>query len=135
MQDLRRIQSVGGHVFAAVRRAFGRIFLAFLGGGVVGAGAVLGTAAISTHTIGQTLTTVAAVVFGVVVAYAAALTVAVTETVRALIQLVREASDEATKAEKAALTDVTKATGDAGSVVGNVVKAVEGQVGKLEHRA
>jgi hypothetical protein len=132
MQDLRRIENAAGHLFAAVRREFGRIFLTFLGGLAVGAGAVEGTAVVVTHTFGETLAHVAAIIFGVVLGYAAALTVAIIETVRALINLLRQTTAEAAKVEQAAVAEAAKIGGGAEGILGNVVKAVEGEIGKIE---
>ena len=136
MQDLKRIESAAGHVFAAIRREFGRIFLTFVGGLAVGAAAVEGGGAYFSQ-FGHTLTNVAAGIFGVVLGYAAALTVAIVETVRALIRLIRESTTEVEKVEKAVVGDVGKLGGEAGKLggdvegkLGSIVKAVEGDLGK-----
>jgi hypothetical protein len=121
-QDIRRAQSVTGHLLAAVGRAFLKVVGFFLLFGVIGAGAVEGAAfgTSSTHAIPGTLTHIAAAVFGVVLGYAAGLTTAVIEAIRGLIEAGKEGVKEAEKVEQTV-------TGD----IGNVIKGVEG---KIEHR-
>lgn len=126
MQEIRQIQGVGGHIFAALRRALGRVILTFLGFGVGGAAIVEGTSYLSTRQVFSTLPNVAAIVFGVVLAYAAALTVIVAEAIRALTEAIRDIVNDAGNVEKSALGAVEKAAGGAEGAAGNLVKTVEG---------
>lgn len=135
MQEINQIRSVTGHLLAAVRRAFGRVFLTFLGFGVVGGGAVEGA---NFFTNGHHLTpvgNVAAIVFGLVLAYAAGLTVAVVEAVRALNEAIKEVVAEGQKAEKAALGEVEKLAGGTEGVAGGLIKTVEGGLQNLGHKS
>ncbi|HKD76396.1 MAG TPA: hypothetical protein VKB76_12915 [Ktedonobacterales bacterium] len=118
-QDIRRAQSVTGHLLAAVGRAFLKIVGFFLLFGVIGAGAVEGVAFGTTQHVPSTLTHITAAVFGVVLGYAAGLTTAVVEAIRGLIEAGKEGVKEAEKVEQTV-------TGD----IGNVVKGIEGEIGK-----
>ncbi len=118
-QDIRRAQSVTGHLLAAVGRAFLKVVGFFLLFGAIGAGAVEGVAFGTTQHAPTTLTHIAAAVFAVVLGYAAGLTTAVVEAIRGLIEAGKEGVKEAEKVEQTV-------TGD----IGNVVKGVEG---KIEH--
>lgn len=126
--DIRRIQTVGGHLFGALRRAFGKIVTSFLGAFVVGAGAVEGIHFFANNQgVPTTLTNVAAAAFGVVLGYAAGLTTAVVEAIRGILEAGRDAVKDAEG-------EISKVTQGAEGLVGGAIKAVEGGVQNLEHR-
>jgi HAMP domain-containing protein len=136
-QDIRRVETAAGHIFRAVRKAIGKVLLWFVVGLGVGGGAVEGvglfhngfSSGAQTPTI---LTHVAAVAFGLVLAYAAALTTAVTEAIRALIDAGKEAEQGVVNVEKTVTGEVGKiATGSEG-VLGGVLKSVEQGAQRLE---
>ena len=133
-QDIKRIQTVGGHILGAVFRAFGKVVGFFLLFGVIGAGIIEGTAFGLNNSFGKGLTNITAIAFGVVLGYAAGITTAVVEAIRALIDAGKEATAEAEKVGGAAIGDVGKVAGGTEGVLGGLVKGVEAQVGKLEHR-
>ncbi len=136
-QEIKSIQSVSGHILSAVGRAFGKVLSSFLIFGVIGAGIIEGTsfAALSPHTIGGTLTHITAAAFGLVLGYAAGITTAVAEAIRALIDASKEATKEAENVGKAAIGDVAKVGTGAEGVLGGIVHAVEGGVDKVEHKS
>lgn len=122
MQDIKQIQSVTGHLLAAVGRAFVKIVASFLGFAAIGAAAIEGTAFFNQQGSLNTLDHIAAGAFALVLGYAAGLTVAVTEAIRALIDAGKEAGKEVVNVEKTISTDA-----------GNLVKTAEGEIQKLEH--
>jgi hypothetical protein len=97
-QDIRRVESVTGHVLRAVGRAFVKVFTGFLVGGIIGAGAVEGVKYFNGGF--SALGHIAAAVFGVVLGYAVGLTMAVGEAIRALIDAGKEATKGAENLEK-----------------------------------
>jgi len=121
MQDIKQIQSVTGHLLAAVGRAFVKIVASFLGFAAIGAAAIEGISLAQTGGL-STLGHIAAGAFALVLGYAAGLTVAVTEAIRALIDAGKEAGKEVVNVEKTISTDA-----------GNLVKTAEGEIQKLEH--
>jgi len=133
-QDIRRVESATGHILRAVGRAFIKVFTGFLGGGIIGAGAVEGVSYFNNGHQLTTLGNIAAGVFGVVLGYAVALTIAVGEAIRALIDAGKEAAKEAQTVEKTVVGDAGKVAGGAGGVVGGIVQSVAHEVQNLEHK-
>jgi hypothetical protein len=131
-QDVRQVTSAAGHILRTLASAFFKIVLWFLGVGVIGAGAVEGVAYFGVGKL-STLSLVAAIVLGVIVGYAAGLTVLVSEAVRALITASKEAEKGVAEVAKGAEGEIGKALSGAGGIVGEAVKAVEGGVSGLEH--
>jgi hypothetical protein len=120
MQDIQHARTAAGHILSAVGRAFFKVAGFFLLFGVIGAAIVEGVSffSSSSHTFGGTLTTVAAIAFGIVAGYAAGLTTAVVEAIRALIDVGKDTVKEVETAGKDAM-------GEAGKVVGGIEGAVE----------
>ncbi len=131
-QDLKQVQSAAGHILRTLAQAFVKIFAAFVVAGVIGAGAVEGVAYFGVGKL-STPSLIAAIALGVIVGYAAGLTVLVSEAVRALITASKEAEKGAVELGKGAAGDVGKALSGAEGALGGVVKAVEGGVSGLEH--
>jgi uncharacterized protein (DUF697 family) len=127
-QDIRRVESVTGHVLRAVGRAFVKVFTGFLVGGIIGAGAVEGVKYFNGGF--SALGHIAAAVFGVVLGYAVGLTMAVGEAIRALIDAGKEATNGAENLEKTVAGDVEKVAGGAESGVSGIVKAIGGEFDK-----
>ncbi|MBA3824462.1 MAG: hypothetical protein H0X24_11280 [Ktedonobacterales bacterium] len=138
-QDIRRVETAAGHIFRAVRRAIGKVLLWFVIGLGVGGGAVEGvgvfnhgfSAGIQTPTL---LTHIAAIAFGLVLAYAAALTTAVTEAIRALIEAGKDVEQGAVKLEKTVTGDLGNVASGGEGILGGVIKAVEQGAQRLEGR-
>jgi hypothetical protein len=83
------LESTAFHVFGAFGRAIGRVILWFFILLVVGFGAVEGVTRVTGHPA-TTFVHIGAVALGLVLGYAAALTVLVREVVSALVGVVRE---------------------------------------------
>jgi hypothetical protein len=131
-QDIRRIESASGHILRAVGRAFGKVVSFFLLFGVIGAAAVEGTSYfVNSNVFGTGLTHIAAGAFGVVLGYAAGLTTAVVEAIRALLEATKDAGKEAENVGKTVLGDAEKAGSGAEGLVGGVVKSIGSELGKL----
>jgi|SRR6185437_2736620 hypothetical protein len=133
-QDIKRIETVSGHILRAVGRAFVKVFSSFLIFGAIGAGAVEGVSKFGPPQATTGLTHIVAAVFGVVLGYAAGLTAAVVEAIRALIDAGKEAGKEAGKLEQTVTGDAAKVVGGADGLVGGIVKAVGHEVQNLEHK-
>jgi|GEM_PF-980285 len=119
--DVRKIESVAGHLLGAVGRAFVKILGAFLGFGIIGGGAVEGANYFVTNQgAPTTLTHIAAGIFGVILGYAAGLTVAVTEAIRALLDAGKEAVTEVGHVEQTIQQDG-----------GNIIRSVEGDIKRV----
>ena len=84
------LESTAFHVFGAFGRAIGRVILWFLALLIIGFGAVEAVARLVIGHPNTVLLNIGAVVVGLVLGYAAALTVLVREVVGALIGVVRE---------------------------------------------
>lgn len=130
MQDIRKIESVTGHLLAAVGRAFLKIVTFFLSFAAIGVAGVEGVSYASGLHAPTVLTHIAAGVFGAVLGYAAGLTTAVTEAIKGLIEAGKDAAKEVQNVEKTALGDLAKVQG----AVGTVAKAVGNEAQNLEHR-
>jgi len=138
-QDIRRVETAAGHIFRAVRRAIGKVLLWFVVGLGVGGGAVEGVSLFhngfasgaQTPTL---LTHIAAGAFGLVLAYAAALTMAVTEAIRALIEAGKDAEQGVMNVEKTVTGEVGKVAAGGEGVLGGVLKSVEQGAQRLEGR-
>ncbi len=137
-QDIRRVETAAGHIFRAVRRAIGKVLLWFVIGLGVGGGAVEGVGAFgkgfTTIQAPTTLTHIAAIAFGLVLAYAAALTMAVSEAIRALIEAGKDVEQGAVKVEKAVTGEVGSIASGGEGVLGGVLKSVEQGAQRLEGR-
>ncbi len=133
-QDIRRIETVSGHILRAVGRAFVKVFSSFIIFGAIGAGAVEGVSYFGVTNHPTTLTHIAAGVFGVVLGYAAGLTAAVVEAIRALIDAGKEAEKGAVRLEQTVASDAGKVIGGAEGGVEGIVKAVGHEVQNLEHK-
>jgi hypothetical protein len=105
---------VVGHLLGGLRRAAGRIVLWFLICGLIGAAIVEGVSLIETKGGPTLVTHISAAVIGVIVGYAAGLTVLVGEVIRFLVEAVKEAQQT-----------VEGDLGNLGGVVGEVGKAIE----------
>lgn len=104
-----------GHLLGGLRRAIGRVILWFLIFGLIGAGIVEVISMVETKGASPTvLTHITAAVIGVVLGYAAGLTVLVSEVIRFLVEAAREA-------EKGVQGDL----GSLGNIAGEVGKAIE----------
>ncbi|HEX6540136.1 MAG TPA: hypothetical protein VF040_00135 [Ktedonobacterales bacterium] len=106
--------SVVGHLLGGLRRAIGRVFLWFLVFGLIGAGIVEVVALVETHSTPTTLTHIIAAAMGLVLGYAAGLTVLVSEVIRFLVEAIHEA-------EKTVGDDL----GNIGGIAGGVAQAIE----------
>jgi hypothetical protein len=124
-QDLTRTRTVVGHLLAALGRAFLKISATFLGFGIVGAGIVEGVNFTQTQNLSAatTLTHITAAAFGLVLGYAAGLTMAVVEAIRAIIDTGKEAVKDVENVEQTITKDA-----------GGLIQTVEGGIKKLEHR-
>ena len=132
--DIRRVETAAGHILRAVGRAFGKVVLWFVIGAGVGGGAVEGTGFFTNNQHLSLLTHIAAGAFALVLGYAAALTTAVSEAIRALIDAGRDAEKSAANLEKTVASDAGKVTGGTEGILGGVVKAVEQGAQRLENR-
>jgi hypothetical protein len=138
-QDIRGIETAAGHIFRAVRRAIGKVLLWFVVGLGVGGGAVVGvglfhnglTSGVQSPNL---LTHIAAGAFGLVLGYAAALTTAVSEAIRALIDAGKDVEQGAAKLEHTVATDAGRLASGGEGVLGGVVKSVEQGAQRLEGR-
>ena len=106
--------SVVGHLLGGLRRAIGRILLWFLIFGLIGAAIVEVVSLVETKGGPSLITHITAAVIGIVVGYAAGLTVLVGEVIRFLVEAVKEAQQT-----------VEGDLGHLGGVVGEVGKAIE----------
>ena len=104
------------HLLGGLRRAIGRVFLWFIIFGLIGAALVEAVTYIETtpHQTFGLLTNIAAAVVGVILGYAAGLTVVVAEVVRGRVTAVRDA-------QKGVEGDL----GNLGGLAGGVVKEIE----------
>ena len=109
--------SVVGHRLGGLRRAIGRVLLWFLIFGIIGAGIVELVAFVETHHGPGLFTNITAAVIGIVVGYAAGLTVLVGEVIRFLVEAVNEARQT-----------VEGDLGQVGGIVGEVGKAIEKRI-------
>ena len=111
--------SVLGHLLGGLRRAIGRILLWFFIFGIIGAALVELVTYLETnpHQTFGLVTNITAAIIGVVVGYAAGLTVLVAEVIRFLVEAVRDA-------QKSVEGDL----GNLGGLAGNVVKEIEKHV-------
>lgn len=82
------------HLLGALRRAIGRVLLWFFLTGIIAAAIVEGVGYVAAGQKVATLTHVAAIALGVVLAYAAALTVLVGEVVRFAVSSAQKAEHE-----------------------------------------
>jgi cytochrome c oxidase assembly factor CtaG len=99
------IMRVTGHILATLFKAIGRIFLAAIFCGIIGAGVVFLVSFVkSGHWPPDTLTIIAAVAIGVLSLYAGGVTVLMREAVRALQEAVRDVEHDAGSAIKGAAT-------------------------------
>ncbi len=105
---------VVGHLLGGLRRAIGRILLWFLIFGLIGAAIVEGVSLFEGRGGPTTVTHIVAAAIGIVLGYAAGLTVLMVEVIRFLIAAVKEA-------EKT----VEGEMGNLGGIVGEVGKAIE----------
>jgi hypothetical protein len=103
-----------GHIFGVLGRAIGRIILVGLICGVIGFAVVAGAAYFGhgDHTI-STLDYIIAAIVGVLALYAGAVTVLMSEAVKAALTLAADARKEAGTALK-----------DAGGIVGSIEKEI-----------
>jgi hypothetical protein len=136
-QDIRRVETAAGHIFRAVRRAIGKVLLWFVIGLGVGGGAVEGVGVFhnglnSGVQSPNVLTNVAAVAFGLVLGYAAALTTAVSEAIRALIDAGKDVEQGAVNLEKTVVNDAGKLASGGEGLLGGIVQSVEHGAQKLE---
>ena len=106
--------NVVGHLLGGLRRAIGRVLLWFLIFGVIGAAAVEIVAFVETGHGPGLFTNITAAVIGVVVGYAAGLTVLVGEVVRFLLEALNEAKQS-----------VEGDLGHLGGIAGEVGKVIE----------
>lgn len=107
------LESTAFHVFGAFGRAIGRVILWFLGFLVVGAAAVEVVARVVIGHPNTALLNIGAVVVGLVLGYAAGLTVIVREVVSALVGVVRE---------------VRKIGQDGETDIGKILSRIEGAI-------
>ena len=109
--------NVVGHLLGGLRRAIGRVLLWFLIFGLIGAGIVELVAFVETSHGPGLFTNITAAVIGVVVGYAAGLTVLVAEVIRFLAEAVNEARQT-----------VEGDLGHLGGIAGEVGKAIEKRI-------
>lgn len=94
---------VTGHILATLFKAIGRIFLAAIVCGILGAGIVLLVAfAKSGHLQPDLLTTITAVAVGILSLYAGGVTVLMREAIRALQEAAKDVERDAGSAIKGA---------------------------------
>lgn len=106
---------VVGHLLGGLRRAIGRVLLWFLIFGLIGAAIVEGVALVEGGKMPPgLLTNITAAAVGIVVGYAAGLTVLVAEVIRFLAEAVRDAQK-----------NLEGDLGTLGNVAGNVAQAIE----------
>jgi hypothetical protein len=106
-----------GHLLGGLRRAFGRIVLWFFIFGIIGAAVVEIVAFVETQHGPSLLTNITAAVVGVIVGYAAGLTVLVAEVIRFLAEAVRDA-------QKTVEGDLNNLGGLAGTVAKEIEKRI-----------
>jgi hypothetical protein len=106
--------SVVGHLLGGLRRAIGRVLLWFLIFGLIGAAIVEIFAYVQTGHGPGVITNIVAAAIGVMLGYAAGLTVLVVEVIRFLVDAARDA-------EKSVQGDL----GNLGNIAGGVVKEIE----------
>lgn len=91
------------HILGTFFKAIGKIFLAAIFCGIIGAGVVLLVSFVkSNHWPPDTLTIIAAVVVGVLALYAGGITVLMREAVRALVEAAKDVEANAGHAMKGA---------------------------------
>jgi hypothetical protein len=110
---------VVGHLLRGLGHAIGRVILWFLIFGLIGAALVEVVAYVEStpHQAFGLLTNIAAAAVGIILGYAAGLTVVVAEVVRLLTEAIREA-------QKGVEGDL----GNLGNIAGGVVKEIEKRI-------
>ncbi len=105
MQDMKHARGLLSYVVRAVEQGVLKVLGGFLGFGAIGFGAVIGGSFLFiSHNLSR-LSFIAGAVFAVALGYAGALTIAVTEGVKAIAEGSREILQEGEKLEETVVSD------------------------------